>query len=312
MALRLLVVMNPSARDFNAQERWPQMEGRLRQRAEVTLLQTVPDDRKTLEQLRSLLAKGFDRVLAIGGDGTIHNVVNGIATAGLKQWPEFAVIPFGTSNNVAKSLRLPLRDLDRMAQIAVGSRLEPLDVARLRMRHAGREEERIWVNCAGVGMDADIVAARQHHRDLKGYLSYAAAMLERSVEQRSLDVYLTVDGRTLEARVFNLIVTNVPVYAGTLELPGSGSDGLLDVHLLDRLEYGSKMLSFAMKKADVLNLGLSELLETLTDNQRTLHGKRIQVRLAGPRRVQIDGETLPEEASELEFDLVGRLQVAVP
>jgi diacylglycerol kinase family enzyme len=311
MTLRLLVVLNPSARDFNAQERWPEMERRLRQRAEVTLLRTEPDDQRTLDRLRDGLAKGFDRVLAIGGDGTIHNVVNGIATAGLKAWPEFAVIPFGTANNVAKSLRLPLQDLDRMAQIAVGPRLEALDVARLRLSSGSRGQERIWVNCAGVGMDADIVAARGRHRDLKGYLSYAAAMLERSVEQRSMDVSLLIDGRKFEARVFNLILTNVPVYAGTLELPGSRGDGLLDVHLLDRLEYGSKMLSFALKKADLLNLGLSELLETITDNQRTLHGRSIQVRLAEPRRVQIDGEALPE-ASELDCDVVGRLRVAVP
>src|SRR5262249_16948162 len=98
---------------------------------------------------------------------------------------------------------------------------------------------------------------------------------------------------------------------GTLELPGLRSDGLLDVHLLDRLEYGSKMLSFAVKKADVLNLGISEILETLTENQRTLRGKQIHVRLASPRRLQIGGEGLPE-VLEFDCDLAGRLSVAVP
>jgi diacylglycerol kinase (ATP) len=308
---RLLVVLNPSARDFNAQERWPDMERRLRQRAALTLLRTEPDQARTLQSLRAALKQGFDRVLAIGGDGTIHTVVNGIATSGLDPWPQFAVIPFGTANNVAKSLALPLKDLDGMARIAVGARLERLDVARLRLSCGMSEEERIWVNCAGVGMDADVVAARGRHRELGGYLGYAAAVIERSVEQRSLDVLLTVDGRQVETRVFNLILTNVPIYAGTLRFPGSQSDGLLDVHLLDRLEYGSKMLSFAMKKADVLNLGLSEILDTITDNQRTLHGRHVHVRLAAPRRVQVDGEVLPE-ASELDFDTIGSLQVAAP
>lgn len=309
--MRMLVVMNPSACDFQAQERWPQMERLLRSRTELELLETEPDDARTLDRIRGAVARGFDRVLAIGGDGTIQHTAHGMVTAGATKLPQFAVIPFGTANNVAKSLKLPLRDLDHMAEIAAGSRLEALDYARLRVRGGKETRELIWLNCVGVGMDADVVAARGRYRDLGGYLGYAAALAERSLEQQSLDARVVVDGRTVQARVFNLIVTNVPVYAGALEMPGSRGDGLLDVHLLDRLEYGSKVLSFAMKKADVLKLGVSELVEALTDNQRTLHGRRIEVHLAWPHRVQVDGEALPP-AEELECEILGSLQVAVP
>lgn len=308
--MRLLVVLNPSACDFEARQRWPQLDRILRPMAEVTLIETDPDDERTDDRIRRALTDKPDRVLAIGGDGTIHLTINAIAAAGLDDPPEFAVLPFGTANNVAKSLDLPFRDFDKMARIAVGSRLEALDVARIRMNDGERQEQRYWINCAGIGMDADIVAARARHRKLGGYLSYAAALIERTVEQRSLDVHLRVDGHSYEARVFNLILTNVPIYAGTFKLPGSRGDGMIDVHLLDRFEYGSKMLTFAVKKADVLKLGLSEALESITENQRTLSGRSVKIRVASPRRVQVDGEGLGV-ASEIEADVVGRVMVAV-
>lgn len=310
--MKLLVVMNPSAHDFEAERRWPRLKKLLEANAAVTLLETDRDDAKTLQAIRAKLAAGeWTRVLAIGGDGTVHLVANAVATAGLAELPEFAVIPFGTANNVSKSLKLPAQDLRGLAKIATGSRLERLDLASVTAVIGGRKEERIWVNCLGVGMDADVVAARGHYRDLGGYLGYAAALAERSMEQRSMDVRVTVDGVHVNDHAFNVVVTNTPIYAGTLALPGSKhDDGLLDVYLFDRLEYGSKLLSFAIKQADFLKLGVSELLEEVTQNQRKFHAHAVKVELDHERRLQVDGEALGATCA-FECRIMGRLKVAV-
>jgi diacylglycerol kinase (ATP) len=309
--MRLLVVMNPSAHDFEAQRRWPKVRPTLERAAEVTLLETEPDDAKTLAAVRAKLATGaFTRVLAIGGDGTIHLVVNAIATAGLATLPELAVIPFGTANNVSKSLALPADDLRMLANIAVRDRLVDLDFAEVSATIDGRTVEQIWVNCLGVGMDADVVFARSRYRDLGGYLGYAAALAERSMEQRSMDLRVLVDGVAVLDHAFNLVVTNTSIYAGTLALPGARhDDGVLDVYLFDRLEYGSKVLSFAIKQADFLKLGVSELLEGVTQNQRTFHARHVVVELDSDRRLQVDGEALGA-TSRFECRIIGRLKVA--
>ncbi len=309
--MRLLVVMNPSAHDFEARRRWPKLAPVLQASADVTLLETDPDDAKTLAAIREKLATDeFTRVCAIGGDGTIHLVVNAIATAEVAKQPEFAVIPFGTANNVSKSLELPAEDLHALARIAVSSRLVGLDFATVDATIAGKRERKIWVNCLGVGMDADVVSARRNYRDLGGYLGYAAALAERSVEQRSMDVTAHVDGVAVSDHAFNLIITNTPVYAGTLSLPGARhDDGLLDLYFFDRLEYGSKVLSFAIKQADFLKLGVSELLEGVTENQRAFHARHIAVELSDERRLQIDGEALGA-TRKFECKIIGRLQVA--
>ncbi|MBI3724917.1 hypothetical protein HY251_13320 [bacterium] len=310
--MKLLVVLNPSSHDFEARERWPMLEGHLEGAASVTLLETEPDEKKTHERIREALSRGsFDRVVSIGGDGTLHTVANAIVGARLASLPDLAVIAFGTANNVARSLRLPLDDLPRMARIAAGSVLEGFDLARVRTSGARGTDERIWVNCVGTGIDAAVVSARKNYRELGGYLGYAAALAERSVAHRSIDVRLTVDSQSFSTRLYNVVVSNVPIYAGTLELPGSRrDDGLLDVYLMDRLEYGSKLLSFAIKKADFLNWGVSEFLEEITENQRTLHGRTVKLELETPCLVQVDGEAL-EESTTIECDIVGRVRVAV-
>lgn len=309
--MRLLVVMNPSAHDFEAQRRWPKLRTILQASADVTLLETDPDDAKTLAAIREKLATNeFTRVLAIGGDGTIHLVVNAIASSGAAKQPEFAVIPFGTANNVSKSLALPASDLRMLAKIAVSEELVDLDFATVSARIAGTKVERIWVNCLGVGMDADVVFARKNYRDLGGYLGYAAALAERSVEQRSMDVRVLLDGVAVQDHAFNLVITNTKIYAGTLSLPGARhDDGLLDLYLFDRLEYGSKVLSFAIKQADFLKLGVSEFLEGVTENQRAFHARQLVVELDSERRLQIDGEALGATRS-FECGIIGRLRVA--
>jgi diacylglycerol kinase family enzyme len=226
--------------------------------------------------------------------------------------PRLAVIPFGTANDVAKSLGLPLRDREKLAEIAMSDRFGFFDVARVRVRREQGHEECAFIDSVTVGMDADVLATRRKFRDLKGYLSYVPALAERAVEQQSMDVRITCDDRHIDARVLNLIINNAPIYAGELKLPGSlRDDGLLDLYLFDRLEYASKLLSFAIKQADLLDLGVSELLEDFTDNQRTFRGKRIEVRLASPRSVQVDGEVFGT-ADEVECEVIARLEVPVP
>jgi diacylglycerol kinase (ATP) len=309
----VLVVINPSSSDFEAQRRYPELEPILKSLADVSALETDPDDAKTLLAMKNALQqKPFDRVIAIGGDGTAHLVLNAMMQAASTRIPELGLLAFGTANNVSKSLGLPLDDLGRMARIAVGDRLGALDVGRVRIEAAEGTCERYWINCVTVGMDADVLAARSSYRDLGGYLAYAAAMAERAVEQHSFDVRVTVNGESIDARVFNAIVTNVPIYAGEIAMPGAErDDGMLDLYLFNRQEYASKLMSFLIKQADVLGLGVSEALEEITRNQRAYHGTGVKIRLASPHRVQADGELLPE-AHEIVCDIAGRLEVAIP
>ncbi|MBI2376420.1 MAG: hypothetical protein HYV07_20665 [Deltaproteobacteria bacterium] len=310
--MRLLVVLNPSSRDFEASRRYPAIERKLA-RAEVDLVETSPDAGETRTRVEAGLAKNPERVVAIGGDGTVHSVVN-IMFEGRSErpLPQLAVVPFGTANDVAKSLRLPLDDLDALAGLACGAFTRPFDVGLVRAKGDQGLRSAYFLDSVSIGMDADVLATRDRHRGLGGYLAYAAAMAERALVATKFDARIVVDGEKLDDRVFNIIVNNSPVYAGELTMPrSSASDGLLDVYVFDRAEYASKLLTFAVKQADLLKLGVDAFLEDITENQREVHGRDVSIRLASPRRLQVDGE-LFGSADEVFCSVAGAVEVASP
>jgi diacylglycerol kinase (ATP) len=317
--MSLLVLINPSSQDFEAQARWPELLQHLCHEGRPDVVETAEDETETARRLRAALGRGPRRVIAVGGDGTVHLAVNamleaqGAAAGAPARLPELAVIPFGTANDVGKSLGLPLDDLQALAAVACGTHLVGLDVGRLTTRGAdGAERGCFWVDSVTVGMDADVLKARAGYRQLGGYLAYAAALAERSVKQESLDVRLTLPGEVVEANVFDVIINNVPIYAGEMRLPGAAcDDGLLDVYLLNRREYASKIIELLLQQVDVLDLGVVDLLDDITENQREYHGRSAELRLPAPRLVQVDGE-LFGEAIEVRCEIVARLQVAAP
>lgn len=309
---KALIVLNPSSADFQAQKRWPELEIELGRLLELTVVTTSPDPKTTSSLIAQALTTTFDRVIAIGGDGTVHLVVNEMLKAGPAPYPKLGVISFGTANDVAKSFDLHGLTLQQSAAVAAGETTRGLDVGHLTCWNRGVARSTCFIDSVTLGMDADVLASRAEHRDLPGYLSYVPAVVERAIEQHSFDVSITTDKGQYDDRVFNLVINNVPIYAGELVLPGSkAADGLLDLYVFDRMEYSSKVVSFLVKQADLLKLGFSDVLEQMTQNQRTEHTKTVQARLASPRKVQVDGEIFGE-ADGLRTEIVTTLQVLAP
>jgi len=104
---------------------------------------------------------GLDLVITFGGDGTVNETVNGMlhAEPGPTR-PALAVVPGGSTNVFARSLGLPNNPVEATGQI-----LDALRSERTRTIGLGRADERWFTFCAGLGLDADVVATVERHRD---------------------------------------------------------------------------------------------------------------------------------------------------
>ena len=183
---------------------------------------------------RAALAAGATRIVAAGGDGTVHEVAN--AVAGCEA--ELAVIPAGSGNDYARSLGVP-EALDRAVAFAVTGRARATDAGEVICTAAdGAVVRRVFVNIAEAGMGGDVVRCARVARRISGaWLSYQLGILAALAMLRRAPVSVTVDGERLGTFPnSNLIVGNGRYFGGGLQpLPqASLDDGLLDIaHIRD-------------------------------------------------------------------------------
>ncbi len=180
------------------------------------------------EAARRFAEAGAERVVAMGGDGTLNEVVAGLLGTGAG----LGLVAVGTGNDYARTLGLPTDPVAALA-VAAGGPLRPVDVGLARW---GDGEERPFVNVAGVGFDAEVTKVFNSRsrvwRALPVRVRYYLAIARTLVGYRPPVAKVTLDGETLDVPGLLLLAAGHARYygAGMMVLPGADpSDGLMDV-----------------------------------------------------------------------------------
>ncbi|MFN2484367.1 MAG: diacylglycerol kinase family protein [Candidatus Limnocylindria bacterium] len=171
---------------------------------------------------REAAARRSERVIAIGGDGSVQEVANGLLSA--PDPPSMAVIPAGRGNDLARTLGIPMRVADA-ARLAIKGDPRAMDV--------GECNGRYFVIAGGIGFDGEVAyrvshAARPWQRAKAVYLAGTLLELRR---YRNRELKIEMDGKTIERRVLLVAITNCPYYGGGMMICPEAdiADGLLDV-----------------------------------------------------------------------------------
>lgn len=177
---------------------------------------------------------GVERRIAIlGGDGTISEVAQALAGS----QTELAILSAGTGNDVARSLGLPLHDLDAALDVAFDGSVIEIDV--------GRERDRHFVSVLGLGFPA-IVAEQANRTRLRGSTAFFVAVYRAMSRLEPVPMVIQLDDRTLEQECVAVMVQNTPFTGGGLHMaPGARvDDGLLDVVVVDGIGKLDLMVNF--------------------------------------------------------------------
>jgi len=222
---RLLLVANPAASGFTAMLH-RSVVASLRPRFQVTPI--WPDGPEEAEAAASAAAaEGIDVVAAMGGDGIVHRVANGLvgtATA-------LAVIPAGTSNVFARLTGHPRRGGAAAVALAASRRVRLLPTARLVAGGETGRIERVAVFAAGIGYDADVIHDSEERPLRKvgaGTIHYARSAVRVALagyRRRAPDLAVSVDGVSGQAVTVIAQVHDHFTYLGRRALsisPGGG------------------------------------------------------------------------------------------
>ena len=184
------------------------------------------------------LASG-STVVAVGGDGTVNEVVNGIVGTG----KNLGVIPAGSGNDLTKSITVPLNVSDACETVLAG-RIRSIDVGTVSCGESpgnhymsGNHHGRHFVNGVGVGFDAAVAEKTRHMRYLTGTLRYIVAVLRTLGTYEAPQFRVDLDGEVLERKQLLIAIGNGKCAGGGFYLTPEASvdDGLLDVCLMDEM-----------------------------------------------------------------------------
>jgi diacylglycerol kinase (ATP) len=240
--------------------------------------------------------------VVVGGDGSVNEVVNGIAG---RDGVEVAVIARGTGWDFARSLALPHK-IDRAIEVALQGRTRTIDLGRVTYHSwAGGEEHAWFANVASVGMSGAIAQrANDTSKALGGKASYVWATLAVFSRWRNGEVNVTVDSATRRAKMHDVVVANGPYFGGGMKIcpDADASDGAFDVLLIGDLTKRDLLLTLPKTfRGTHLPHPKAELLQ----------GTAVTVDAPEPLPLQLDGEQ--PGTTPVRFELVPEaLRVRVP
>ncbi|MBN1334975.1 MAG: diacylglycerol kinase family lipid kinase [Deltaproteobacteria bacterium] len=248
----LCLVVNPRAGSGTAGRRLARL-ARLAEEVFPTVDVRRTEDRGHASLLaRSAAAEGFDVVAAVGGDGTCHEVVNGLMDPGASSGPElpagggrlpvFTVVPFGTGSDLIRSLGIP-RDTRAALRLARVGETRSLDVGWARTHGPeGEQIHRYFVNELSFGMSGEVVArVNRSSKRLGGRVSFLGATLSTLAAARPSSVRITWEGPqgsgSWDQPFLASFVANGQYCGGGMWVGRGGSmtDGLLDVTVVPAL-----------------------------------------------------------------------------
>jgi len=217
-----LIILNPAARGATTARMRTQVE----KLARGTTLCATTDAGEAEFLARNAVAEGYERIVAAGGDGTINEIVNGIAGHNIA----LGVLPLGTMNVFATELGLPVNDLAGCWKIIQRNKTHRVDLPRANRKH--------FVQLAGVGLDAQAVkeTSRAFKRNF-GPLSYLISAVQ--IASRTPPVLQIESEEASTSEGSFVLVGNGRLYGGRFPFFKQAvmDDGLLDVIVFKRLNY---------------------------------------------------------------------------
>ncbi len=158
-----------------------------------------------VELARQAALDGYKLVIAVGGDGTVHEVINGLMQVPADQRPHLGVVPLGSGNDFSHAIGMDSRPGVALRQILTGQPY-PIDVGRLIDGH-GREE--YFDNTLGIGFDATVTIRSRKFTAVRGFLIYFIAVLQTIVlNHDAARMQVTTDNESWDEEMLMLVMCN--------------------------------------------------------------------------------------------------------
>jgi diacylglycerol kinase (ATP) len=240
------VIVNPVAGAGKTGKLWPQIMDafqKLGLRFEHVITEAPGH---AIELAKTAAKKGYDLVVSVGGDGTIHEIVNGLYASGNIKDNLLGIVETGTGSDYIRTTGTP-HSYEDACRLFLQPQKRTVDVGMVEYQKNGGTEQRLFVNFAGMGIDSEIVRRMtQQYKKFGSLPSYLLGMFVSLVKYKNHNISISIDGKTQEARILTVIMNNGKYGGGGMYTAPQAdlADGFLDVMIagdLGKLEFISQL-----------------------------------------------------------------------
>jgi len=287
---RTTVIVNPKSQGGRLGKRWPELAEILTRQFPYEVVHTSgPGDATQLARIA--LRGGSERIVAIGGDGTINETMNGFFEGGVAIAPEasLAIIPFGTGGDFRRTLGLPPEPADAARVIAANVR-KKIDVGKLELTgHDGTPVLRMFINIASFGISGHLDRMINEGGKKLGRIGYFTTGFRASLSYKNQRVQLRFDGKAadrVEVTAYNVAVANGKFFGGGMKIAPDAEldDGKFDITVVG-------------------DLGIVELLTKFA--RQVYSGAHLRTKGVTTRRGRIVEAEAVDVGDKVEFDVDG-------
>lgn len=295
-------IINPQAKNGYSQKVWKDIEEELQLGKHPYLAYFTKQRGHATQIAREIAAKVAEErivIAVIGGDGTLHEVVNGVI--GYKN-VALGFIPAGSGNDFGRGFQFPKKPLLAYRTMTERLNLDPVfvDIGKIVDSHS---KQTCFVNNMGAGFDA-LITKEANNSHLKkilnrfslGGLIYAYLVIKKLFTYKRTDVLITIDEKSYHYKdTWFVTVSNQQYYGGGMKIAPEASviDGNLDVTVVHRLS----RLKFLLVFVSVFWGGHVKFKEV-----DTFQGKYITLESNEPLYVHADGENIGETPVKVRAD----------
>lgn len=235
--------------------------------------------------------EGFGRIVAAGGDGTVNEVLNGICQAGEKFSGAMGVLPFGTANDFASAVHVPLNDPAAALSEIIETPATPIDVARVNHRYY------LNVACGGFGAETTTQTPDNMKAQL-GRFAYFITGIQRMPSITANPMHIRAPGFEFSGPTFALIAANGRQTGGGIQVAPRAvlDDGKLDLLVVPNVPWSDLMAVIA----ELMHIGLDFDFEHVEYRQVPW----IEAETEHTLQVNVDGE--PITGRRFRFEVLPR------
>ncbi|MGB5417975.1 diacylglycerol/lipid kinase family protein [Algibacter sp.] len=289
------VIINPTSGNGSSKKHWPKIKSLLETHLFDFEFAFTTHSKHSTTLVHQAIKNGITNIICIGGDGTLHNILNGIMTQNdfLSSEIKVGIIPIGTGNDWIKTHHIPL-DFEAAIQIIKNGVLATQDIGKLVIKNSSKPAV-FFNNLAGVGFDGLVVSKVGKHKHI-GALAYLYGTLVSLFSFRNFDSKVGLNSEVISGKTLMILIGICKYSGGGMQLTDKPDpfDGLLDVTIAQDF-----------RKFEIIKNLVKLFNGTITENKKVVSLKTKSV------TVQFNQENAPYIQADGELIGTGNMEVSL-